>query len=173
MGTALLGLLTGLWLRSQRAVNEGAGTGRGRAACLASATLVNLVPAQQEDVDQFLCSGGRRLVADRVCARLLGRRDQGWGKEADGARDAVWPWLVFGSNAIAAYMVSELLAGPHGLVPFTSDGQTDECTYMERACMSSAHPRPGWASFAYSFTFMAVCFLPVWILYRKKIFLKV
>jgi hypothetical protein len=34
-------------------------------------------------------------------------------------------------------------------------------------------PNPGWAAFAYSFSFCAVCFIPVWILYRKKIFLKI
>jgi len=34
-------------------------------------------------------------------------------------------------------------------------------------------PDPGWAAFAYSVTFTAFCFIPVWILYRKKIFLKV
>lgn len=34
-------------------------------------------------------------------------------------------------------------------------------------------PNPGWAEFSYSFVYMAICFVPVWILYRKKIFLKV
>ena len=34
-------------------------------------------------------------------------------------------------------------------------------------------PDPGWAAFTYSVSFAAFCFIPVWILYRKKIFLKV
>jgi hypothetical protein len=34
-------------------------------------------------------------------------------------------------------------------------------------------PDPHWAAFAYSVTFTAVCFIPVLILYRKKIFLKI
>jgi hypothetical protein len=34
-------------------------------------------------------------------------------------------------------------------------------------------PNPGWATFAYSVSFTAFCFLPVWFLYRKKIFVKV
>ena len=34
-------------------------------------------------------------------------------------------------------------------------------------------PNGGLASFAYSFAYMAVCFIPVWVLYRKRIFLKV
>jgi hypothetical protein len=34
-------------------------------------------------------------------------------------------------------------------------------------------PYRSWAAFAYSISFTAFCFIPVWILYRKKIFLKV
>jgi len=30
-----------------------------------------------------------------------------------------------------------------------------------------------WAAFAYSVAFTAICFVPVWALYRRKIFLKV
>jgi hypothetical protein len=34
-------------------------------------------------------------------------------------------------------------------------------------------PDRGWAAFAFSVAFTAFCFIPVWILYRKKIFLKI
>jgi hypothetical protein len=34
-------------------------------------------------------------------------------------------------------------------------------------------PDPGWAAFAYSVSFTAVCFVPVWMMYRRRIFLKV
>jgi hypothetical protein len=39
-------------------------------------------------------------------------------------------------------------------------------------------PDPGWAAFAYSVSFTAVCFtavcfIPVWMMYRRRIFLKV
>ncbi len=34
-------------------------------------------------------------------------------------------------------------------------------------------PDPGWAAFAYSVSFTAVCFVPVWMLYRRRVFLKV
>ena len=32
---------------------------------------------------------------------------------------------------------------------------------------------PGWAAFSYSVSYTAVCFIPVWLLYRNKLFLKV
>jgi hypothetical protein len=34
-------------------------------------------------------------------------------------------------------------------------------------------PSPGWAAFAYSVSILAFCFIPVWALYREKIFIKV
>jgi hypothetical protein len=34
-------------------------------------------------------------------------------------------------------------------------------------------PTPGLAAFAFSMLTLAYCFIPVWILYRKKIFVKV
>jgi hypothetical protein len=34
-------------------------------------------------------------------------------------------------------------------------------------------PDRGWAAFTYSISFTAVCFVPVWLLFRKRIFLKV
>jgi len=34
-------------------------------------------------------------------------------------------------------------------------------------------PNPGWAAFAYSVSYLVFCFIPVWVLYRKKIFVKV
>ena len=32
---------------------------------------------------------------------------------------------------------------------------------------------PGLRAFAYSVSYTFVCFLPVWVLYRKKIFIKI
>ena len=34
-------------------------------------------------------------------------------------------------------------------------------------------PDPGWAAFAFSVSFTAVCFVPAWVLYHKRIFVKV
>ena len=39
---------------------------------------------------------------------------RGWSK------GLTWPWLVFGSNAIVAYMISELLGTVIELIRFTS-----------------------------------------------------
>jgi predicted acyltransferase len=85
----------------------------------------------------------------------------------------MWPWIVFGLNAIAAYMVSELLPGMFELFAFSSDGRKMTALAWVRIHLFGQIPDPGWACFAYSFSYMAVCFIPVWILYRKRIFLKI
>jgi predicted acyltransferase len=85
-----------------------------------------------------------------------------------------WPWLVFGSNAIAAYMFSELTPGILYAVsvPDGPGRRADLNTAIFHHVFANI-PNPHWAAFAYSVSFTALCFVPVWILYRKKIFLKV
>lgn len=85
----------------------------------------------------------------------------------------MWPWMVFGLNAIAAYMVSELLPGLNDLFALPYHGRHIYALGWMRLHVFGKIPDPGWACFAYSFWYMAVCFIPVWILYRKRIFLKV
>jgi predicted acyltransferase len=96
---------------------------------------------------------------------------KGWGKER--GKGWIWPWLVFGSNAIVAYMFSELAPGGLGEIRFMAGGQrTNVLGWLFNRTFAHI-PDPGWAAFAYSVSFLAVCFVPVWVLYRKKIFVKV
>ena len=95
----------------------------------------------------------------------------GWGKGR--GKGWVFPWLVFGSNAIMAYMFSELFPTALDSIHFTANGKrTNGLDYLYSHVFAHI-PNPGWAAFAYSVTMTAICFLPVWFLYRKKIFIKV
>ena len=86
---------------------QSAGFGRGRGGLPGSGlSLVDLVPAEQEDVDQLVCAGGSGMVAASVRAHLLGGGAARLGQEG-WSKGLAWPWLVFGSNAIVAYMMSE------------------------------------------------------------------
>ena len=78
--------------------------------------------------------------------------------------------LVFGTNAIAAYVLSELLPGalylihPHPGVPF-----------LRWFYESIVHviPYEPMASMVFCILFAAVCWLPIYVLYRRRIFLKI
>ena len=98
-----------------------------------------------------------------------------WAVEQKGWRKGwTWPWLVFGSNAIVAYMFSEMTPALLYMISFDSGGgkHIDLVHWLIQHTLAHI-PDRGWAAFAYSVSFTAFCFIPVWILHRKKIFLKV
>jgi predicted acyltransferase len=89
---------------------------------------------------------------------------KGWNKK--------WthPWLVFGKNAIALYVFSELLASTVDAW-HTTNGLTlkEWILYQINSHMSDAKL----ATLMYSLTFMMVCFLLAWYMEKKKSFVKV
>ncbi len=88
-----------------------------------------------------------------------------------------FPWLVFGSNAIVAYCVSELLVInltwikiPHSLGP---NGQPVSAWFWIYHNLFAFNGSTNVTSLAFAIAFVAVCFIPNWLLYRKRIFVKI
>ncbi len=175
LGTTLLGLLAALWLRSQREQKiKALGLVIGSSALLASGYFWSIwFPLNKKMWTStfVLVAAGWSMAILALAYWLVEIR--GWGKQEGATRKIVWPWLVFGSNAIAAYMVSELLPGITDFFHINSNGHDMTPLSWTRVHVFGLIPNPGWACFAYSFSYMAVCFIPVWILYRNKIFIKV
>jgi predicted acyltransferase len=173
VATALIGVLTAFWLRSQRAVGQKT---RGLFVfCVASLGLGNLwalwLPLNKKmwTSSYVLVAAGFSLLVLALAYWAVEQLGVGKGK----ANWAVYPWLVFGSNAIVAYMFSEIV--PDGLehIQFTADGKHTNVIAWLYSHVYAHIPDPGWSTFAYSVTVALVCFIPVWILYRRKLFLKV
>jgi predicted acyltransferase len=93
----------------------------------------------------------------------------------------LWPWLVFGSNAITAFVVSNFLVEvalwikvPAGAwVSPTNPSKhisTWQWTYLH---LFARHGSTYVTSVAFALAFTALCFLPNWLLWRKRIFLKI
>ena len=170
IGTTLMGVLAGIWLRSSRSVKAKSAGLAG--ACLGSLAVGHLwsleFPLNKNmwTSSFVLVAGGYSLALLTVCYWTVEQMNwrKGW----------TYVWIVFGSNAIAAYMFSELVPGilDHIHVVSATGARMNLIGWIQRH--TTAHiPDPGWAAFAYSVSFCAFCFIPVWILYRKKIFLKV
>ncbi len=174
LGTTLLGLLTGIWLlgrRSNRA--KAAGMAAGAALCLAMGFLWSLeFPLNKKmwTSSYVLWAAGWSLLLFALVYWTMEVR--GWGK-AGATRALAWPWLIFGSNAIVAYMVSELLGPTLDVIRFQDQGRASNPLWYAHVHFFSHIPDPGWAAFAFSVSYTAACFVPVWLLYRRKMFLKV
>jgi len=168
IGTALLGLITGLWLRSQRSVKAKAlGLVAGCVGCLALGYFWSI----WFPLNKKMWTSSYVLVAAGYSLALLALAY--WAIELRGWRKGwTWPWLVFGSNAIVAYMFSELFPSLWG-IKVTSGDRTVPLGQFIFSHVFAHIPDPGWAAFGWSVSFTALCFIPVWILYRKKIFVKV
>jgi len=95
-----------------------------------------------------------------------------WGK-ARWSRALLWPWLVFGANAITAYMISELPGSAIELIHSTSGGRTTNPPIDSNQNFFEMITDSGWRAFVYSACYTAVCLIPVCLLYRKRIFVKV
>ena len=174
VGTALIGLLAGLWLRTQKSNRQKTlGLIAGSIACLA----VGYFWSVWFPLNKKMWTSTFVLVAAGWSLAILAltffvAEEHGWTRQSLG-KALAWPWLIFGSNAIAAYMVSELLPGTLDLIHFNIDGHRMTPLHLMETKLAALIPDPGWAAFAYSVSYTAICFIPIWVLYRKKIFLKV
>jgi predicted acyltransferase len=171
IGGALLGVLTGEWLRSNR-------TTRSKALGLFIFGILGLAAGKFFNIwfpinkklwtsSFVLFTTGFGLLILALCYWFLDvRKLRGrW----------TVPALVFGMNAIAAYVLSEVLASILGSIHLTVAGRDhslQEVVYRTLFTSANAPPSAN-ASLAYSLAFVFVCWLAVWLLYRKKIFLKI
>jgi predicted acyltransferase len=165
LATALLGMLTAIWLRTERSLRRKcAGLLAGGVAGILLGELWNpWFPINKKlwTSSYVLFAAGISLLVWALCLWLTDIR--GWSKGWTGF------WLVFGTNAIFAYVLSEVLGG---LTWFIQAGpHRDLGEWLYQRVFSWAQP-PGLASLLYSIGFMLVCWLPVAVLYRRKIFLK-
>ncbi|HTX77517.1 MAG TPA: heparan-alpha-glucosaminide N-acetyltransferase domain-containing protein [Terracidiphilus sp.] len=170
IGTALMGVLTGIWLRTGRSARDKFG---GLALASACSLVLGYLWSMEFPLNKnmwtssfVLVAGGYSLALLALCYWLAEVRNwrTGW----------TWPWLVFGSNAIVAYMISELLAS--SLWAITAGMMHGHPQSLEGflAMHTVRHiGNPAWSAFAWSVGFTAVCFLPVWAMWRKKIFVKI
>jgi predicted acyltransferase len=170
IGTALLGMMTGIFLRRFRwtEAQKALGLAAGSLKCLA----IGYIWAVWLPLNKKMWTSSYVFVAAGYSLALLAVVY--WAVEVKGWKKGwTWPWLIFGSNAIVAYMVSELLPGILDLFHFTENGRKASLESLVVHHVGALISNPGWAAFSWSVLFTAVCFIPVWILYKKKIFLKV
>ena len=81
--------------------------------------------------------------------------------------------LVFGTNCIFAYAFSEFFAIWLVVHKLRIDGQLMNYKTAFNYYTFDNIPWPEWSSLAYALFYTALCWTVTWLLYRRRIFLKV
>jgi predicted acyltransferase len=164
LATAMMGVLTGHWLRTEKTRYEKvAGMFVAGAVCIALGWAWNsFFPINKAlwTSSYVLFSGGLALQFLGFCYWLI---------DIKGYRRWAKPFEVFGMNAIALYVGAGIMADLLGTIKVQGDSLGS--WIYERVFASWLPPID--ASLAFAICFVLVWLGLMWILYRRRIFLKV
>lgn len=169
LATTLIGVLTGHWLRTKKTPFEKvSGLSVAGMACVVIGWALNpFFPINKAlwTSSYVLFTGGLALQFLAFCY---------WVIDIKGYRRWAKPFEIFGVNAIALYVGSGLMADLLGQIKLTgSDGTKVPLQRWIYDNLFASWASPVNASLAYALTFILVWLGLMWILYRKKIFIKV
>ena len=183
IATVLLGVLTGRWLKAgdkaaaprkdaglpkQNAVGKVAGMLASGAVLIIAGQLWNVsFPINKKlwTSSFVLFTGGCALVALATCYWITDvKGHRGWWTK---------PFVVFGTNAIAAYALAELVSSLLYSIRVHGGRRTVTLQdFLYRTLFGSITPKE-FGSLVYAIAFVGLCWLPIYWMYRKRIFLKV
>jgi len=183
IATALLGVFTGIWLKAGHKTSPAAHYGQSRSeratrkvtGMLATGAVLILAgqiwniwfPINKKlwTSSFVLFTAGCALLALAICYWITDvKQHHGlWTK----------PFVVFGTNAIAAYALAELVSS----LLYSIRGHSGRRIltlqdFLYRTLFGSITPRE-LGSLVYAIVFVGLCWLPIYWMYRKQIFLKV
>ena len=124
----------------------------------------------------LFCAGIAMILLSLVS--MLVDDSPNWPRRHPVLRALAWPWLVFGSNAIFAYAIADVWLMIFNFFQFPNPNRPGRT--MGLWGWGYQH-FIGWfggvstanTSLVYSLAFVSLCFFSTWLLWRKKIFLKV
>ncbi|HJQ25813.1 MAG TPA: heparan-alpha-glucosaminide N-acetyltransferase domain-containing protein [Blastocatellia bacterium] len=173
IATVLLGILAGHWIKSERPARQkltGLIVG-GVAAIIVGEVMNRWFPINKNlwTSSYVVFTAGWALLLLALCY---------WLADLRGYRRAVFPFVVFGMNALAVFALSGLVARLLGLIKESTtqpDGTVSYASlqsyYYERFFASWAGPLNG--SLAFAVAFVLLMYWPMHVLYRKRVFIKV
>jgi predicted acyltransferase len=167
VATTLVGVLAGMWTRSDappaRKVVALAAAGFALFAAGEAWGLVFPINKQLWTSSYVLLTGGAAAVLLAGCIHFIEvRKVAAWSR----------PFVVLGSNAIALFVVSGLVARLLNIihVPFAGERVSGQYAIYERLFAPLAAPKN--ASLIYSLAFLALMYAVCDVMYRRRIFLK-
>jgi predicted acyltransferase len=169
LATSMLGVLAGQWLMQRReALDKVAGLFVAGALCVIAGFVWNwFFPINKAlwTSSYVLFTGGLALQLLALCY---------WAVDLKGYRSWAKPFVVFGVNALALYVLAGMLADVLSVVPTTKlDGTPGNLKTWLYEHVFATWLSPINASLAFALSFVAVCWVLMWVLYRRRIFIKV
>ena len=173
IATALFGMIAGIWLRAPRSTARKAGMLALAGALFLAAGLAwdPFFPINKKlwTSSFSLYAGGWSLLL--LAASIYVVDVLRVGRSKAGQPSAIYlPFMVFGTNSILAYMISELGDSVLHSIHTPTGTNLKAAAYQ---AITKVVPDPAWSSLLYSVGFMALCWLPVLVFYRKRIFLRI
>jgi predicted acyltransferase len=169
IGTCLIGLLTGTWLKKDKTKTgkqllQMAGAG-------ALLIIAGLIWNEFFHINKALWSSSFVLYAGGIAVVILSLCY--WLIDVKGYRMLTPPFLAFGRNAITAYLLADFIPTILSAIKVTSNGaKTNVWSYMYNH-LFVPYLSPVNASLAGAFLMVFIIFIPIWVLYVKKITIKV
>ena len=166
VATSLLGMLTGRWLRSARSAQSKAlGMAVFGLTGVLAGKILNLgFPINKKlwTSSYVIFTAGLALLCLALCYWIVDIKP--WR--------GLWTklFLVFGMNAIAAYVFAEVMSHWLDHVHVGGGMSWQEFIYQR---MFAPLASPANASLLYALAYVLVCWVVMWVLYRKGIFLKI
>ena len=169
VATTLFGILTGHWLRSERSRFEKVvGMFVAGAICVALGWAWNpFFP-----INKALWTSSYVLFTAGLALQFLGLCY--WLIDIKGYKRWAWPFVVFGVNAIALFVGSGLMVKIMALIKVpAADGASISSQGWIFRNLFLSWLAPINASLGYAIAFILVWLFLMWLLYRKRIFIKV
>jgi predicted acyltransferase len=169
IATALCGALTGHWLRTSRAPFEKAA---GMFAAGTAAVALGWIWDLAFPINKALWTSSYVVFTAGLALQFLALCY--WLMDLHGYRAWAKPFLVYGSNALAVYFLSSLAADVLGSVTLARPGGAMwslKRAIFERLFAPLASPIN--ASLLFALTYVLFWLAMMWLLYRKRIFIKV
>lgn len=175
IGTGLLGVLTGTWLRGTRPVAEKI------AGLFAAGVLVTIAGVFADAIfpinkplwtsSYVLLAGGLAMLGLATCYWFLDVA----GVEKPAYRRISLPFVAYGVNAITVFFLSGLIPRMFGLIKVSgADGsEMNLQQYLYQTFIARWFDNPYNASLAGALTFVLIWGVILWIMYRKNIIIKV
>ena len=181
IATTLLGMLAGLRLTKESgpdplaaARSNAVSFAVAGALCIGAGELWSIwfpINKNMWTSSYVLLAGGIALLGLALCHWVFD--GELWHERHKWLRALAWPCIIFGSNAIFAYALADLLQVTLYAIMFhTAQGYVSLSFWLYHSLFawggSTENSSLAWACF-----FVVLCFVPTWILWRRKWFLRV